>query len=114
MNLKQFLIGFLLFSSVSYGQTGYKKVYKPGEYQQNWSLVKSITGTYGFIDQSGKEVVHPIYTKIRKFGEYHENIALVKSIANTYGFIDKTGKEVVPAIYSLEEIKQRFSTLYKP
>lgn len=114
MKLKQLLIGVLLFSSVSYGQTGYKKVYKSGEYRQDWSLVKTITGTYGFIDKSGKEVVHPIYAKIWKFGEYHENIALVKSIAGTYGFIDKTGKEVVQAIYSLEEIKQRFSTLYKP
>lgn len=114
MNLKQLLIGVLLFSSVSYGQTGYKKVYKSGEYQPNWSLVKTIAGTYGFIDESGKEVVHPIYAKIWKFGEYHENIALVKSITDTYGFIDKTGKEVVQPIYTLEEIKQRFSTLYKP
>lgn len=35
MKVKELVLICLLFSSVSYGQTGYKKVYKLGEYQQN-------------------------------------------------------------------------------
>lgn len=114
MKVKELVLICLLFSSVSYGQTGYKKVYKLGEYQQNWSLVKTNAGTYGFIDNNGKEVVPPIYTKIGKFGEFDPNVALVKNISDAYGFIDRSGKEVVPARYTLEEIRQQFKTLYKP
>ena len=67
---------------------------------KDWALVKTITGTYGFIDTSGKIVVEPIYAKIEKFKINSGEYALVKSIAGTYGLIDKDGKEIVKTIYA--------------
>lgn len=104
---------FLMIGSLSFAQNGYKKQYAYDQYNKDWALVKTNSGTYGFLDRSGKAVVTPIYTKIEKFGKYNENVALVKSISDTYGFIDRKGKEVVPAIYELKDIKENFEAIYK-
>ncbi|WP_321515995.1 hypothetical protein [Marinifilum fragile] len=59
------LLNFILLvlSSITvYSQVDYRKVYEYGEYQENWAKVKSITGTYGFVDKSGNEIVEPINT----------------------------------------------------
>lgn len=113
MRSKILLLLFMAMSFSALAQTGYKKVYKLNEYNKDWSLVKTVSGTYGFIDKGGKVIVQPIYSKIEKFGKYDENLALVKSIADTYGFIDKNGKEIIPAIYKLDDIKNDFKGIYK-
>ncbi len=104
-------ISFLFVSIGSFSQTGYKKVYKYDKHRKDWALVKTITGTYGFIDTSNKIVVQPIYSKIGKFNQEFGQYALVKSIADTYGLIDNEGKEVIPVIYSLAELKEKFKSL---
>src|SRR5690554_567398 len=96
------LLTFWLTTSIGFSQNidGYKRIYKYGEYQKDWALVKSITGNYGFIDQNGKEVVPTIYARIGKFTENSGEFAKVKSITGNYGLIDRNGKEVVPTLYA--------------
>lgn len=89
---------FVLISLSGYAQKRYKKVYPYGKYQPNWAMVKTIAGTYGFIDREGNEVVPAIYAKIRKFNE-GSNFMLVKSITDTHGLINAEGRLIVPAIY---------------
>ncbi|WP_296146528.1 WG repeat-containing protein [uncultured Flavobacterium sp.] len=111
MKSKVLLFLFLIVSSLSFAQSGYKKVYEFGDYHKDWAMVKTISGTYGFIDKNKNIVVQPIYTKIEKFGKHQEGLAMVKSIADSYGFIDQNGKEVIPAIYTLDEVKNNFKGL---
>ncbi|WP_300672356.1 WG repeat-containing protein [Soonwooa sp.] len=87
----------------------YKKVYSYDKEQAGWAKVKTIGGTFGFIDKNKKVVVQPVYAKIGKFNEYKQGWALVKNISDGYGFIDNTGKEVVPATYTLEELKTKYN-----
>lgn len=98
-NMKKILLSslFLFLSIKTFSQ--YQKVYRFDDYQKNWALVKTKSGTFGFIDKNKKAVVAPIYSKIEKFGIIHPDFALVKSIADTYGLINREGKEVTPAIY---------------
>lgn len=95
-----FLFMAMSFSAFAQKQNGYKKVYKLNEYNKDWALVKTVSGTYGFVDKNGKVIVQPIYSKIEKFGEYNKDWALIKSISDAYGFIDKTGKVIVDPIYA--------------
>ena len=62
-----------------------------------------IFGFKGFVDSTGKEVVHPQYEDIGKFGRYRNGCALVHK-GKFYGFIDTTGKEVVPVKFPLQEL----------
>ncbi len=50
-------------------------------------------GKYGYINESGKEVLPFVYKKARHFSE---GLAMVQNDAGLYGFIDKTGKLVIP------------------
>ena len=97
---KRFLtLEFVVVSTICLAQNGYKKVNKYDQYNKDWALVKTIAGTYGFINRNGETVVQPIYDKIEKFTENSGKYALVKSVADSYGFIDRNGKEIIPAIY---------------
>jgi stage V sporulation protein SpoVS len=105
-----FLFLLTVISISAQNTTNYKKVYDYNEYHKDWALVKSIAGTYGFIDRSGKEIVPAIYAKIYKFND--KKMAMVKNVAGAYGFIDNNGKEVVKVIYfKKEEAIQRLNTL---
>lgn len=95
---KSILLLFVFFSHFTFAQ--YEKVYKYDDYHKDWALVKTSSGTFGFIDKQKKLIVQPIYSKIEKFGILDDNFALVKSISDGYGLIDQSGKERVPAIYS--------------
>lgn len=104
----------LVFVSVTFftlAQNGYQKKYPYNEYNKGWALVKTQSGTYGFVDKNGKSVVFPIYSKIEKFGQYDQDLALVKSISDSYGFIDRQGKVAIPAIYDLKEIEINFRSI---
>ncbi|WBV60557.1 hypothetical protein PFY12_00210 [Chryseobacterium camelliae] len=48
------IIAFVFFSPLSFAQ--YQKIYKYDEYNKDWALVKTSSGTFGFIDRTGKEV----------------------------------------------------------
>lgn len=111
--MKKILLILLLVSVTFYvsAQNGYQKKYPYDEYNKDWALVKTVSGTYGFVDKSGKAVVPPIYSKIEKFGKYDKDLALVKSISDSYGFIDRQGKIVIPAIYELKEIETNFESI---
>lgn len=87
----------LLAGYAAYGQ--HQRTYPLNEYNQGWALVKTISGTYGFVDAENNFVVQPLYKKIEKFGAFRPDWARVKAVTGTYGFIDRTGREVVPAIY---------------
>ncbi len=56
-------------------------------------------GKWGFVDQTGKEVVPLIYDSTENF---NDGFARVEKNGK-YGFVDKTGKEVVPLIYDSAE-----------
>jgi hypothetical protein len=45
MKNKLFLLLLILTTTLSFSQNGYKRIYKYGEYQKDWALVKTITGT---------------------------------------------------------------------
>ncbi len=110
---KVFLFLFILVTICSSAQNSstYKKVYRYGELHKDWALVKTIAGTYGFINRDGKEILPAIYAKIYKFNENAKNLAMVKSVADTYGFINIEGKEVInPIYYKKEEAIQRLTT----
>ena len=112
--MKKTLIFLFLLISIavsSQNVSHYKKVYDYDVYQKDWAMVKTVAGTYGFINRSGKEIVPAIYAKIYKFNENGKNLAMVKSVANTYGFIDEKGKEIIKTIYfTKEEAIQRLNT----
>lgn len=99
MKKKIFTFFVITISFFCFSQNGYKKIYKYDEYNKDWALVKTISGTYGFIDRNNKTVVQPIYEKIEKFSEGLGKYALVKSFSGSYGFINRNGREVVPSIY---------------
>lgn len=99
MKKRFFTLALIIVSTLCFAQNGYKKVGKFDVYNKDWALVKTISGTYGFINWKGETVVQPIYDKIEKFTENLGKYALVKSVAGSYGFIDRNGKEVIPAIY---------------
>ncbi|NJL15298.1 MAG: WG repeat-containing protein [Microscillaceae bacterium] len=86
--------------------TIYVKLGTFGKYHPKLALVKSITGTYGFLNTEGKEVVNPVYAKIGAFGKFHPDLALVMDITNKYGFIDQQGKEVIPCRHTRSELVQ--------
>ena len=65
-------------------------------YGQELRPVKGLNGKWGFVDETGKEVVPFIYKKV---GEFSEGLAGVKDRGN-WGFIDKTGKMIIPATYA--------------
>ncbi len=90
---------FSAFCSISFSQNGYKKVFKYDDYRADWALVKTNSGTYGFIDRDGNSVVPPVYTKIEKFEFYDNELALVKNVSGAYGFLNRDGVEVIKAIY---------------
>ena len=75
-------------------------------------MVKTVSGTFGFIDRSGKIVVPAIYKKVGRFGEVYKGLSRVANVGDKYGFIDSSGKEVVPAIYSKDDIKNYFHNIY--
>jgi DUF438 domain-containing protein len=89
----------VFISTLCLAQNGYKKTGNYDEYNKDWALVKTISGTYGFINRNNETVVEPIYAKIEKFKQNSGKYALVKSVAGSYGFIDRNGKEVIPTIY---------------
>lgn len=107
------LFSFLLITLMAFAQSSYQKIYAYNQYNKDWALVKTVSGTYGFIDRKGKAVVPAIYAKIQKFGKYNANLAMVKSISDTYGFIDRNGKVVIPAIYELKAVELDFDAIYK-
>ncbi len=69
------------YTNVTGFKEGFVEVYKDGK--------------HGFVDQTGREVVPPIYDYVQDFSE---GLAQVKKDGK-YGFVDQTGKEVVPLIY---------------
>ncbi len=69
------------YTNVTGFKEGFVEVYKDGK--------------HGFVDQTGREVVPPIYDYVQDFSE---GFAQVKKDGK-YGFVDQTGKEVVPLIY---------------
>lgn len=93
------LLVFMLIGSLALAQEGYKKVYAYDEYQHDWAKVKTIAGTYGFIDRSRGLVVEPVYARIGKFNYASGQYALVKNVAGAYGFLDRQGREAIPAIH---------------
>ena len=52
-------------------------------------------GFKGFIDSTGREIVHPQYDEIGDFRFSEEWMALVRK-GKFYGFINLAGEEVVP------------------
>jgi hypothetical protein len=112
MKKKIFTFFVITISFFCFSQNGYKKIYKYDEYNKDWALVKTISGTYGFIDRNGKNVVQPIYNKIEKFDYESGKYALVKTVSGTYGFIDRNGREVLPPLYwNLHDAKEELKKL---
>lgn len=98
------LIFTLLFASVSgfaqNSMTHYKKVYSFDAHHQNWALVKTVAGTYGFVDKNGKEIVPAVYSKIYEFEIQKDGkkYAMIKNNAGAFGYIDENGNEIIEAV----------------
>lgn len=56
---------------------------------------KGKNGKYGYIDNSGKNIIRPKYDEAAYF---NDGLAKVK-LNGKYGFINKTGIEVIPLKY---------------
>lgn len=113
-SLSFFLILFLMFiipsayaQDVYYDETskrfGYYNIQEgvvtPPRYDRAIDFTEGLAavkdGKWGFIDETGKEVIPCTYDYAYYF---REGFAAVK-LNNKYGFIDKTGKEVIPRRY---------------
>jgi len=66
-------------------------------YGQELRPVKGKDNKWGFVDETGKEIIPFIYIDV---GEFSEGLARVKNWGSLFwSFIDKTGKEIIPAKY---------------
>ncbi len=72
---------------------------KTTEAQPEWLQIQK-DGFIGYIDESGNEIVPPVYNNIGTFGDYVEGWALVEKEGLT-GFIDLSGEEIVPPQYDM-------------
>jgi hypothetical protein len=52
---------------------------------------------YGFVDETGKVVIPPIYT--RPVGHFRDGRALVHGADGKSGYINRTGRTVIPTVY---------------
>jgi len=95
MKTKIIIFAFIFIYSIASAQSEYAKVYNYDIYNKGWAMVKTTSGTYGFINKDKKIVVEPIYSKIEKAGDF----LLVKNVSDAYGLLDMNGNEVTPAIY---------------
>ena len=59
----------------------------------NGFAIVELNGKYGFIDETGKEVVPLKYTLVQNY--FDKGFALVRRNGKTF-FVDETGKETVP------------------
>jgi len=72
------------------------EIVKAGKYDEirgfteGFAAVK-LSGKYGLIDRTGKEIVKPQYSEV---GYFHEGLVSVKKNGK-FGYIDGTGKEVI-------------------
>ena len=72
------------------------KVYYKDYYRfSNGLAIVALNGKYGFIDETGREVIPCKYDGARTFSEGLARVLL----KNKYGYIDTTGKEVIPFKY---------------
>ena len=110
---KILVILFLSLFTLSFAQIKKIKRKDISQINKNWSLIKTVSNTYGISSDKGSIIVQPIYTKIEEFGKYDKSLALVENVAGGCGFIDKSGKEVIPAQFERSEIKNNFQSLYK-
>ena len=108
MKRKTATITLIVFLSVSFGASygfingwfdfyGNKKGYEDGMAAVPYG--NFISRKWGFVDESGKEVIPCIYTDVQNFSE---GLAAVKKNHNDnskWGFIDKEGNEIVPFKY---------------
>lgn len=113
MKIALLVSGIFLTFLPLYGQKEYARIYRYDTYQQDWAKVKSICGTFGFIDRSGKIIVEPVYKSIAAFGEHHPELAVVQSVSGFYGCIDKTGREIIPTIYERRFLITNIRSLYQ-
>ena len=74
------------------------KVHDNGLTPSNWTKVCK-DKKYGFIDETGKEIVKPKYDLINNFGDKGIGNWTLVRIGNKYGFIDYSGKEIVKPKY---------------
>jgi len=66
-------------------------------YGQELRAVKGLNGKWGFVGETGTEVIPFKYDEV---GDFSEGLARVKKDRSGYwGFIDKTGKEIIPLKY---------------
>lgn len=57
-----------------------------------FSKVDSTSTVWGFVDQSGKQVINPQFDAV---GEFHDGKCAVKNKEGKWGYIDKSGKIVI-------------------
>jgi hypothetical protein len=86
-------VSFLYFTS--YGYRISKYAYVSPFYEGLAKVFHSDKDKWGFIDETGKEVVPPKYDVV---GDFSEGFAIVE-LNGKYGFVDMKGKEVVPLKY---------------
>ncbi|MBX9886531.1 MAG: WG repeat-containing protein [Flavobacteriaceae bacterium] len=57
-----------------------------------FSKVDSTSTTWGFIDQSGKQVINPQFDAV---GDFHDGKCAIKNKDGKWGYIDKAGKIII-------------------
>lgn len=68
-----------------------------------FSKVDSTSTIWGFVDQSGKQVINPQFDAV---GDFHDGKCAVKNKEGKWGYIDKSGKIVInPQFDNAEEFK---------
>ncbi|MEL1245661.1 WG repeat-containing protein [Flavobacterium sp. DGU11] len=67
--------------------------------ESNWVKVYN-EGLTGYLDETGEEIIPPVYEEIGRFGECCSNMALVRK-NGLYGLVDTYGNVIVEAQYEM-------------
>lgn len=74
---------------------------KIGNFNEGLAPARNLDGLWGFIDETGKWVIAPVYTNAHIFSG---GLAAVETGYSKWGFVDKTGKVVVTPEYDRHAI----------
>lgn len=93
---------YIVFNTA--GQVVFTTSYSVGSFHDGIAVIRAESGNgrslSGFIDNTGKVLVEPIYTVAYDFRDGYANVGLGDWDDLKYGYIDKTGRVIVPIEYS--------------
>lgn len=98
-DMKAILTGTLIIFTLSASAQNSITFQKEPSPESSWVKVYS-EGLTGYLDETGKEIIPPVYEEIGRFGQYCTNMAMVRK-DGLYGLVDTDGNVIVEAQYEM-------------